>query len=234
MYRFRFTKAWRTTPCCETRFPRWPRSPLQCTTMSLGGLAVSRAVMALAFFVLSNFAVAAGEAPSVAALPSPEASASGAASWQLVDAKGHAISDRELKGKPSVFFFGFTHCPMACPVALSALTAWIDALGTDAAKVNFVFVTIDPERDTPAELATYLSNFNPRIQGLTGKPDQVAILAQRYGVAYERIALEDGDYSMSHPMLFYLADQDSRMVDSIDIQDTSPEALEKLRRLSRS
>lgn len=193
-----------------------------------------RAVMTLAAFLLSSFAMAAQEAPNVAAPSSSEAASSGAASWQLIDAKQHPISERELKGKPSVLFFGFTHCPMACPVALSALTAWIDALGKDAAKVNFVFVTIDPERDTPAELATYLSNFNPRIQGLTGKPDQVAILAQRYGVSYERIPLEGADYSMSHPLMFYLIDRDSRRVDSIEIEDTSPEALEKLRRLSRS
>lgn len=230
MYRLRFTQAGRTTPCFEARSAPWPRSAQSCATTAL---AVSRAVVASAALVFSNFAIADGAAPNAAAFSSPEAPSSGTASWQLVDAKERPVSAQDLKGKPSVFFFGFTHCPVACPVALSALTAWIDALGKDAAKVNFVFVTIDPERDTPAELATYLSNFNPRIQGLTGKPDQVAILAQRYGVAYERIALEDGDYSMSHPMMFYLADQDSRMVDSIDIQDTSPEALEKLRRLSR-
>ena len=232
MYRLRFIEAWRTTPGFETRVPQWPRSALWRATRSLGGLLVSRAVIALAAFVLSNLAIAA-QARNVAAPSSPEPPSSGAAPWQLVDAKEHPISDRELKGKPSVFFFGFTHCPMACPVALSALTAWIDALGTDAAKVNFVFVTIDPERDTPAELATYLSHFNPRIQGLTGKPDQVAILAQRYGVSYERIPLDDGDYSMSHPMMFYLVNRDSRIVDSIEIADTSAEALEKLRRLSR-
>lgn len=166
-------------------------------------------------------------------LSSPLARSSEAGPWVLVDTRGRSISDRDLKGKPSVLFFGFTHCSEICPVGLSALTAWMRALGKDADRLNVVFVTVDPERDTPAVLATYLSNFDARIRGLTGTPAQVAIAAQRYGVSYEKIPLGGDDYSIRHSMTIYLTNREGRVVNSIVPQDTNEAALEKLRRISR-
>ena len=197
--------------------------------MSIDGSLIARAAMALAVLLLGTVATAPQET-TVAAVLSPS---EGASSWRLLDAKEHPVSDQDLKEKPSVLFFGYTHCPDVCPTALSALSTWIEALGKDAAKLNFAFVTVDPERDKPAALAAYLSYFDPRIRGLTGVPDQVATLARQYGVSYEKYSIAGGDYSMSHPMTFYLIDRNGRKIDSIEVKNTPAEALEKLRRLSR-
>src|SRR3954467_156734 len=88
--------------------------------------------------------------------------------FNLVDQKGRPVSQNDLLGKPTVMFFGFTYCPEVCPTTLAAITLWMEHLGKDADKLNVVYVTVDPERDTPEQMALYLSSFDPRIRGLTG------------------------------------------------------------------
>src|SRR6185295_19458798 len=96
---------------------------------------------------------------------SPFASATSAVGgpFRLTDQNGKAISDRDLKGRPLLVFFGFTHCPEICPTALFDISEVLNKLGPDADKVNAMFITVDPERDTPAVLKDYLSSFNPRL-----------------------------------------------------------------------
>ena len=98
--------------------------------------------------------------------PAPAASIGGP--FALIDEDSRAFSDRDLRGKPTAVFFGFTYCPEICPTTLASLTRWMKALGPDADRLNVVFVTVDPARDTPAALKAFLSPFDPRIRGLTG------------------------------------------------------------------
>lgn len=187
------------------------------------------------FATLAAFALmgpAAAETPAADAPSSRTIGASAATSWALIDTKGRPVSDRDLKGKPSVISFGFTYCPDICPTTLLALTEWMKKLGNGANKLNVVFITVDPARDTPAKLAQYLSYFDPRIRGLTGTSAQVAIAAKRYGVSYQIVPADSGEYSIAHSSNIYLADRDGRIVDSIGLQLTEAKALEKLRRLS--
>lgn len=154
--------------------------------------------------------------------------------FTLVDTQGRTVTDRDLLGKPTVIYFGFTYCPEVCPTTLAALGAELKALGPDADRLNVVFVTIDPERDTPKQLAAYLSSFDRRIHGLTGTTAQVAAAAKQYLVYYQKVPLEGGGYTMDHSTTVYLMDRQGRMDDLIAYQEPSDDALAKLRRLARS
>ena len=100
-------------------------------------------------------------APSAAAIGGP---------FRLVDQSGQTVTDQDLKGEPYLVFFGFTHCPDVCPTTLMELSDVLDKLGPDAARIGALFITVDPERDTPAELKDYLSSFNPRFKGSPATP----------------------------------------------------------------
>src|SRR5947199_10431230 len=94
--------------------------------------------------------------------------------FQLTDQSGSAVTDQNLKGRPTLIFFGFTHCPDVCPTSLFEISEVLRALGKDADKVNAYFVSVDPERDTAAAMKDYLSSFDPHLKGLTGTPEAVA------------------------------------------------------------
>ena len=154
--------------------------------------------------------------------------------FTLVDQHGRPVTDRDLKGKPTVMFFGFTYCPEVCPTTLAALTAWMKALGPDADRLNVVYVTIDPERDTPKQLALYLSSFDPRIRGLTGTPAQIAQIAHEYGVYYQKVPLAGGGYTMDHSSAVYLMDARGGFQGVIGYQEPARQALAQLRALVRT
>ena len=118
--------------------------------------------------------------------------------FSLVDQDGRPATEAAVKGKPFVVFFGYTHCPDVCPTTLSDLTQTLEALGPGAA-VPALFITVDPQRDTPAVLKSYLSSFDPRIQGLTGDPAAVAAAERGYR-AYARKGevAPAGSYGMDH------------------------------------
>lgn len=132
--------------------------------------------------------------------------------FQLVDTEGRAVTERSLLGKPTAIFFGFTYCPEVCPTTLTELTAAMKALGSDADRLNVVFVSVDPERDTPAQMKLYLGNFDPRIQGFTGSVERVAAAAKAYRVYYRKIPLEGDDYTVDHSSAIYLFDAKGRFV----------------------
>jgi len=154
--------------------------------------------------------------------------------FTLIDTQGRTVTDRDLLGKPTVVYFGFTYCPEVCPTTLTALSAWLKTLGPDADRLNVVFVTIDPERDTPKQLGAYLSAFDPRIRGLTGTPAQVAAAARQYLVYYQKVPLGGGSYTMDHSTSVYLMDRHGQLDDLIAYQEPAEDALAKLRRLARS
>lgn len=106
--------------------------------------------------------------------------------FELVDDNDKPVSDKQLAGKPFAMYFGYTFCPEVCPTTLLDLTRWIKNLGPDADKLNYVFVSIDPERDTPKLLHSYLSSFDRHIRGFTGTPEQIAKIAREYRVYYKK------------------------------------------------
>jgi protein SCO1/2 len=154
--------------------------------------------------------------------------------FTLVDQHGRRVTDQDLKGKPTAIFFGFTYCPEVCPTTLTALTGWMRALGPDADKLNVVYVTIDPQRDTPKQLALYLSSFDPRIRGLTGTPAQIVQIAHEYGVYYQKIPLQGGGYTMDHSAAIYLMDARGGYTGVISYQEPPAQALAQLKALIRA
>jgi len=152
--------------------------------------------------------------------------------FELIDQDGTKVTDRTFAGKPSVIFFGYTSCPDACPTTLSDLSTWLNAIGRDADKLNVLFISVDPQRDTPAHLKEYLSSFDPRIRGLTGTEEQVTAVAKAYRAYYKRIPLEDGGYAMDHAAVIYLMDRAGRFVNPISLQTDDKIAIERLRQLA--
>ena len=128
--------------------------------------------------------------------------------FALVDQAGRPFTDRDLRGRPAALFFGFTTCPEVCPTTLARWSASLKALGPDADRVRLVFVSVDPERDTPPVLKAYLSDFDPRIVGLTGSPAAVARTRAAYHVYARKVPLPGGGYTMDHTAAAYLFDRD--------------------------
>jgi protein SCO1/2 len=125
--------------------------------------------------------------------------------FALVDGDGQAVTDQAYRGKWMVVYFGFTYCPDACPTGLANIAAALRELGADADRVQPIFISIDPERDTPAMMKDYVAAFDPRIVGLTGTAEQVAATAKAYRVYYKRVG-EGDDYSMDHSTAIYVMD----------------------------
>jgi protein SCO1/2 len=150
--------------------------------------------------------------------------------FKLTDQNGKAISDQDLKGRPFLVFFGFTHCPEVCPTALFDISEVLNRLGPDAEKVNALFVTVDPERDTPAALKEYLSSFNPRLIGVGGDADALAAVAKAYRVYYKKVPLKDGDYTMDHTAIVYLMDKNGQFVAPFSLKRRPEDSAAELRR----
>jgi protein SCO1 len=153
--------------------------------------------------------------------------------FELVDQDGIRVTDKTFAGKPSVIFFGYTSCPDVCPTTLFNLSAWLKAIGPDADKLNILFISIDPERDTSAHLKEYLSSFDSRIRGLTGTDKQITAAAKEFHVIYFKgVQLEEGRYTMDHTMVIYLMDRTGKLVDSISSQTEDKFAIEALRQIA--
>ena len=141
----------------------------------------------------------------------------------LEDQNGKSFTDAQMKGHPFLVFFGFTHCPDICPTTLFDMSQMMKALGPDADRVGVLFITVDPDRDTPKVLKDYLSNFDPRLRGLTGDQAQIDAAIKEYRVYAKKVPLENGDYTMDHTAIVYLMDKDGRFVAPFNMSRT-PEA----------
>jgi protein SCO1/2 len=150
--------------------------------------------------------------------------------FQLTDQTGQTVTDKSLKGKPTLIFFGFTHCPDVCPTSLFEISEVLKAMGKDADRVNAYFVSVDPERDTQASMKDYLSSFDPHLKGLTGDPEAVAKVISAYRVYAKRVPLKDGDYTMDHTALIYLMDREGQFVAPFNLKRTPEEAAKDLKR----
>ena len=159
-------------------------------------------------------------------VPSPvgQAAAAVGGPFHLEDQSGKVVTEQDMKGKPFLVFFGFTHCPDICPTTLFDMSQLLKQLGPDADRTGALFITVDPERDTPAVMKDYLSSFDPHLRGLTG--DQAAInqAIKEYRVYAKKVPLKDGDYTMDHTAVVYLMDKTGNFVAPFDLTKQSPEA----------
>ena len=151
--------------------------------------------------------------------------------FKLASTAGGDLSSEDLKGKPFMVFFGYTHCPDICPTTASDISTWLRELGPRGREIKALFVSIDPERDNVASLKDYLSSFPDEIIGLTGTPEQIAEVAKEYRVYYAKHPLKDGDYAMDHTALIYLMDRDGKLAGTLTSEAKPEEALAKLKRL---
>lgn len=134
--------------------------------------------------------------------------------FTLTDHTGREVTEKTFLGKYLLVFFGFTFCPDICPTELQVITAALDQMGPAGEAIQPVFITIDPARDTPEVLKAYVSNFGPRLLGLTGTPEQIAAAAKAYRVYYAKAANSGADenYVMDHSTIIYLMGPDGRFV----------------------
>jgi protein SCO1 len=150
--------------------------------------------------------------------------------FQLVDQSGATVTEKNLQGKPSIIFFGFTHCPDVCPTALFEMSEILHAMGKDADRVNAYFISVDPERDNKDAMKDYLSSFDPHLKGLTGDPEAVSKVLSAYRVYAKKVPLKDGDYTMDHTALTYLMDRDGRFVAPFNLNRKPEEAAADLKK----
>ena len=151
--------------------------------------------------------------------------------FTLVDQDNAPLTEAVFRGKPSAVLFGFTHCPDVCPTALMEMSGWIEALGPDADRLRFVFVTVDPERDDPAAMDAYLGAFSDRIIGVTGEPEKVQSVLRDYNIPFSKVPLEGGYYSMDHLASVVLLDAGGSMVGTISREEGRDAAVAKLKAL---
>jgi protein SCO1 len=152
-------------------------------------------------------------------------------SFRLTDQNGQTVTDADLKGKWSLVYFGYTHCPDACPTALNDISIALEDLGAKRDAVRPVFITVDPERDTPEALKAYVTSFDAPILALTGTPEQVAQAAKGYRVYYAKHPEAGGDYSMDHSSVIYVMDPQGRFTASFTHESTPEQIAERLKKL---
>jgi protein SCO1/2 len=150
--------------------------------------------------------------------------------FRLVEGNGNVVTDQDMKGKPFLVFFGFTHCPEVCPTTLFEVSEVFRLLGPDAGKAAALFITVDPERDTPAVMKDYLASFDPRLRGLTGEPEAIQAVLKAYRVYAKKVPLKDGGYTMDHTALVYLMDKQGKFVAPFNVKRGAEAAAADLRK----
>ncbi|WP_370651119.1 SCO family protein [Cypionkella sp.] len=151
--------------------------------------------------------------------------------FTLTDHRGVSVTPQDWLGRPLLAFFGFTFCPDVCPTTLNDISDWLADLGPEADRLAVALISVNPERDTPQLLADYVSNFDPRITGYTGTPDQLARTAEGFRAKFEKIPTGDGDYTMNHTAGVFLFHPDGRFGGIIDFHEDRRFALPKIRRI---
>jgi protein SCO1/2 len=150
--------------------------------------------------------------------------------FSLTDQNGKTVTDADFKGEPFLVFFGYTHCPDVCPTTLFEMSEVLKRLGPDADRTAALFISVDPERDTPEVLKRYVSSFHPRIFGLTGTPQQIEAVKKAYRVYAKKSESKDGDYTMDHTAVVFLMDKDGRFVAPFNLERGADVAAADLRR----
>ena len=151
--------------------------------------------------------------------------------FSLTAPDGSIVTDQTLKGKPFAIFFGFTRCPDVCPTTLSRLTKLRKEMGDDGDKFEIVFVSVDPDYDSPEDVGRYIALFGTPIIGLTGSNKEIADTAKAYHAYYEKVPVEGGDYTIDHSAGVYLMDAEGNLQSIIDYHEKLETSLAKLKRL---
>ena len=154
--------------------------------------------------------------------------------FTLTDMNGHPFNSDSLMGKPQAVFFGFTHCPEVCPTTLNDLTLAMDRLGARADDLRAVFITVDPERDSPQVLKDYLQSFDHRFMALTGSLEDIAKVAKSFRVYYAKQPTSDGSYTMDHTALVFLMNRKGQFVGTLDFEENAETKFRKLEKLIAS
>ena len=152
--------------------------------------------------------------------------------FTLVGRDGKPVTDQAFRGKYMMVFFGFTHCPDICPAELQVMAAALYELGPKANEIIPIFITLDPERDTPMVVSDYVTNFSPRFVGLTGSSEQIAAAAKAYRVAYSKFQQDktSSDYTIDHSALVYLMGKDGEYITHFAYGTPLSQMTETLRR----
>ena len=150
--------------------------------------------------------------------------------FKLTDQTGKTITDADMKGHAFLVFFGFTHCPDVCPTTLFDVSEVFRSLGPDGKDVRALFITVDPERDTPAVLKDYLSSFDPRIVGVTGDDASIKAAEKAYRVYAKKVPLDGGSYTMDHTAIVYLMNKDGHFVAPFSLKRRPEESAADLKR----
>jgi|SRR5437588_5527861 len=150
--------------------------------------------------------------------------------FRLTDQNARTVTDEDLKGRPFLVFFGFTRCPDVCPTTLFEVSEILRQLGPDADRVGALFITVDPERDTPAALKDYMSSFDPHLLGLTGDPAAVAAVAKTYRAYFKKVPLDQGGYTMDHTDIVYLMYMLGRLFSRFSLKPTAVVSVTDLRK----
>ena len=151
----------------------------------------------------------------------------------LQDGNGKQVTDRDFRGKYMLVYFGYTFCPDVCPTTLNEVSEALDHLGAKADKLQPIFITVDPKRDTPAVVKQYVAAFTPKLLGLTGTADEIAKVANEYRVYYaeHRTGPGPNDYTMDHSSVLYLMGPDGQFIAPIRTDETGPEIAADLGKL---
>jgi protein SCO1/2 len=150
--------------------------------------------------------------------------------FSLVGTDGKPVTDRDFRGRYMLIFFGFTHCPDICPAELQVIAQALEQLGDKAKNVVPIFITLDPERDTPEAMGSYVKSFGPNFVGLTGSPEAIAAAAKAYRVSYAKVEDKESaaDYGVDHSALVYLMDPEGRYVTHFSYGLSADQMAEKL------
>jgi len=162
-------------------------------------------------------------------VPLPQASAVGGP-FKLIDQNGRTVTEQDMMGKPFLVFFGFTHCPDVCPTTLFDISEVFRKLGPDADRAAALFITVDPERDTPEAMKSYLSSFDPHLLGLTGDETAVDGVIKAYRAYTKKVPNPDGSYTMDHTALVYLMDKNGRFIAPFNLKRRPEDSAADLRR----
>ncbi len=154
--------------------------------------------------------------------------------FQLVDTQGRSFTNEKLKGQPFAIFFGFTNCPEVCPITLNELSLLRGDVGKAADRLRVVFVTVDPERDSPEKIDQYLKAFDMPAIGLTGSAEQIARAVKAYGVYARKVPVEGADYTMDHTATVFLMDRDGKFFGSLAMGEPYETKLKKMQRFLRN
>jgi protein SCO1/2 len=195
------------------------RGPSNNTVYAIIGLLVAVMLLAAGAYLFLS-----GAQPAALTVGGP---------FSLIDGDGHPVTDQTWRGKYMLVYFGYTYCPDVCPTTLSAVADALDKLGPKADRIQPLFITVDPKRDTPSVVKQYAAAFGPRFIGLTGSPEQIAAAAKAYRVYYAEHRTGPGpdDYSMDHSSVLYLMGPDGRFIQPVRADQAGPEIAAALAKL---